>query len=113
MADNVMPPLDALHNVFAVVATVTPRGGDPVETTFVLFAQPEAPAVGDVGMTAPAAVNLRPTGSLPRTDLLTLPVGSTIETDLGDGLRVYRIDRVDDRVPDEWRVVMTLWQIPS
>lgn len=110
---NLMPPLAAAHNVFSVEASVTPRGGMPVDTTFILIAQPEAPAVGDVGMTAPAAVNLRPTGSLPRTVLPTLPTGSTIETDLGDGLRVYRVDRVDDRVPDEWRVTLTLWQIPS
>lgn len=100
-----MPPLECAHVLFAVEATVRLKSGSVIITTALRHAEPEAPAVGDLTSSAAAMVDLRHTVSIPRTDLPSLPVGSTVEADFGDGLRTYRIDRVDDRVPDEWRVM--------
>lgn len=104
---NLMPPLAAAHLCFAVPATVTPKGGAAVVTTALRFVDQHAPSVGDLTTSAAAMVDLRDTISLPRTALPTLAVGSLLEADFGDGLRVYRIDRIDARYPDEWRVIVS------
>lgn len=103
---NLMPPLDPAHALFGVSVVF----GAPlnVTTTAILAPGDVPPAPGDLLMGAPAAVSLRRTIALKRADLPTLPVGSTLVADFGDGSRTYRIDRVDpDFATDEWRAVIS------
>lgn len=104
---DLMPSIDAPHEIFGVEAIVTPRGGDPVETT-VIEVPWDPPAVGDLMMSAASAVKLRRALSIRRSAVPALPLGSTVAANLGNGPRTYRVDRIDDGIPDEWVVLVTV-----
>lgn len=105
---NLMPPLGPALAAFGVPAIVTPLGGGPISTTAIRARGAAPPSVGTLGMSAAAAVELRNFVSIPRAAVPQRPQpGSTLDADFGDGLRTYRIDRVDDGLPDEWRVVIS------
>ena len=106
---NLLPPLGPALAAFGVAATVIPKGGTPVVTTVIRLRGASPPAVGTLGMSAAAAVDLRPVVSIPRSAVPELPPGSTLEADFGDGPEMHRIDRVDDDLPDEWRAVISRW----
>lgn len=105
---NLLPPILAPHLAFGVPAVVTPLGGSPVDTTAVRLRGAMPPAVGSVLMSADAAVGLRNTVSIPRDAVVpSLPIGSTIVADFGEGSATWRVDRIDSDFPDEWRVVVS------
>jgi len=107
MAD-LRPDLDAALAAFGVTATVTPSGGAPVSTTVIDCGRPPAPAIGSIHMAPAAAVELRKVLAIATADVPALPVGSTVEAALDHrGLRSWRVDRVDDTRPDEFRAVVS------
>ena len=107
MPSNLIPPLATALDIFGVTATVTPLAGLPVTTTVARFRGAAPPAPGTLGMSAAVAVNLQPVLSVSRADVPALPIGSTIVGDFGEGSRTYRVDRIDDGFPDEWRVIVS------
>lgn len=106
MAD-MRPPLGAALAAFGVAATVTPVGGAPVVTTVIDTGRPPAPAIGTLGLSG-ATVDLRRVVAIPRVAVPALPIGSTIVADLdGQGVRAWRVDRLDALREDEFRAVVS------
>jgi hypothetical protein len=104
---EVLVPYAPAAGVFGRTAEITPRDGAPVTGTVIVAGREAPPAVGHLGLAPSASVNLRWIVSVPRSLVALLPIGSTILTDLdGEGARVWRVDRVD-RLPDEFRVVVS------
>jgi hypothetical protein len=107
MAADLRPPLGMALDAFGVPATVTPLGGSPVSATAIRLRGGAPPAIGSLGLSPAIDVDLRPMISVSRAAVPALPVGSSIAADFGEGLQTYRVGRVDDGFPDEWRVVVS------
>jgi hypothetical protein len=105
---DLRPALTPALAAFGIAATVTPKDGAPVVVTVIDAGRPAPPAVGALGMAPAAIVELRKVVAVPRDSVPSLPVGSTILVDLdGAGARVWRVDRIDAFMPDEYRVVVS------
>jgi hypothetical protein len=108
-----VPSLTPALAAFGVPATIMPLDGAPVVTTIIFLRPSSPPTIGNLGMSAGAAVDLRDVVSVPRAMVPSLPIGSTLMAAKGAEAAIeWVVDRVDDLRPDEFRAVVSPAAVP-
>ena len=104
---DLRPALIPMFTAFGVAATVTPLGGAPV-TALVIGGSPLQ--VTQEAQADPVIADFRRRCSVRKSEVATLPVGSTILAPegfvLGQPLVTYVVDLTEDLDPEVWHAVV-------
>lgn len=99
---NLRPPLASAFSSFGVSALVTPVGGSPVTVVVVRM----GPSVANPGIVAdPSVMDTRPRFRLRRSEVASLPIGSTIAIANGPDSGTFTVERTESLDPEILQVV--------